>query len=162
MHEAMKISRLLLSMALGVLATAMIGHAQHFRSTIRDALARAGVSLTRVSSRPSGAAPGISKILQDTDVIVRGTIGPPTTYLSKDQRDLYTDYPLINPTILFDPGVSSSRTPGPGKGIIVTIRGGGSIQIGGLTFTQKDQALPELPTAAEALFLLKREATNID
>jgi len=38
----------------------------------------------------------------------------------------------------------------------VTILGGGSIQIGGLTFTHKADALPELPTGAEALFLLKR------
>ena len=45
---------------------------------------------------------------------------------------------------------------GPAKGIIVIILGGGSIQIGGLAFTHKADALPELPTGAEALFLLKR------
>jgi hypothetical protein len=152
----MKISHSLLIMALGVLATATIGYAQDFRSTIPEALARAGESLSRHTTTPSGVAPDMSEILQDTDVIVRGTIGQPTTYLSKDQRDLYTDYPLINPTVLFDPAVSSTGTPGPAKGIIVTILGGGSIQIGGLTFTQKPDALPELPTGAEALFLLKR------
>jgi hypothetical protein len=143
-------------MALAVLGTVTTSYAQDPRSTIPDALAQAGVSLSRHTTTPSGVAPDITRILRDTDVIVRGTIGPPRTYLSKDEKDLYTDYPLINPIVLFDPGVSSSRTPGLAPGITVTIFGGGTVRIGGLTFTSKPDALPELPTGAEALFLLKR------
>jgi hypothetical protein len=70
--------------------------------------------------------------------------------------DIFTDYPLINPIVLFDSGASPSRVPGPANGITVTILGGGSIQIGGLTFTSSADALPSLPTGTEALFLLKR------
>ncbi len=64
--------------------------------------------------------------------------------------------PLINPIVLFDPGVSSSRTPGLAPGSTGTILGGGTIQIGGLTFTSKPEALPELPVGTEGLFLLRR------
>jgi hypothetical protein len=98
----------------------------------------------------------MDEVLRETEVIVRGTIGPGRTYLSKDQMEIYTDYPLINAMVLFDPVVGSSRTPGGSpREIIVTILGG-VIQIGGLTFTSRPEALPELPIGAEALFLLKR------
>lgn len=95
-------------------------------------------------------------LLRETELIVRGTIGAPTkAYLSSDERSIYTDYPLVKPIVLYDSRVQSSRTPGHGPEVTVTVLGG-SIQIGGLTFTLIPDALADLPVGTEGLFLLKR------
>src|SRR5258708_3333775 len=153
----MKCWRLVSMTALAALVVSMASHAQDAPQleTIPQRLARVGESLTDRPSVPSGIA-DMAVVLRETELIVRGTIGAPTkAYLSKDQRSIYTDYPLIKPSVLHDSRVQSSRAPGLGPEVTVTILGG-SIQIGGLTFTLTPQALSELPVGAEGLFLLKR------
>lgn len=153
----MDLSRSLSIMALAVVATATTSSAQGAPQleTIPQMLARVGKSLTSSPSTPSGIT-DMDRVLRETELIVRGTIGSPTqAYLSEDQRSLYTDYPLVKPMVLYDSRVQSSRTPGRGPEITVTILGG-SIQVGGLTFTSKPEALSELPVGTEGLFLLKR------
>jgi hypothetical protein len=153
-------------MALAALVTSTTSYAQDapHLETIPETLARVGESLTSRPSIPSGIA-DMAEILRQTELIVRGSIGSPTkAYLSKDQRDIYTDYPLIKTIVLFDSTVQSFRTPVLGSEVTVTVLGG-SIQraVPGppfrerlLTFTLIPKALPELPTGAEGLFLLKR------
>src|SRR5262245_2506721 len=109
--------------------------------TIPQRLARVGESLTSRPSTPSGVA-DMADVLKQTELIVRGTIGPPTkAYLSKDQRAIYTDYPLVKPVVLYDSRPRSSSTPGLAPAITVSILGG-SVEIGGLTYTVIPEALP--------------------
>jgi hypothetical protein len=153
----MNCRRLVSIMALAALVTSIASYAQDAPQweTIPQTLARAGESLTDRPSIPSGIA-DMAEVLRQTELIVRGTIGSPSkAYLSKDERSIYTDYPLIKPIVLYDSRPQSSRTPGLGPDIAVTVLGG-SIQIGGLTFTLTPRALPELPVGTEGLFLLKR------
>jgi TonB family protein len=122
--------------------------------TIPQTLARVGESLTSSPSIPSGIV-DMDDVLSETELIVRGRIGSPRkAYLSPDQRDIYTDYPLIKPTVLYDSTAQSSRTPGPGADMAVTVLGG-AIQRGGLRYTLMPEALPELPVGADGLFLLQ-------
>jgi hypothetical protein len=153
----MNCRRLVSMMALAALVTSMVSYAQDAPQleTIPQTLARVGESLTSRPTIPSGIV-DMALVLRETELIVRGTIGSPTkAYLSEDQRSIYTDYPLVKPIVLYDSRVQSSRTPGRGPEMTVTILGG-SIQIGGLTFTSIPEALSELPVGTEGLFLLKR------
>jgi hypothetical protein len=152
----MSFLRPVLIMAVAVVVTSLASYAQDAPQleTIPQTLARVGESLTDRPSIPSGIAE-MAQVLRQTELIVRGTIGSPTkAYLSKDQMAIYTDYPLIKPIVLYDSRVQSSRTPGLGPEVTVTVLGG-SIQSGGLTFTLIPQGLPELPVGTEGLFLLK-------
>lgn len=153
----MKLLRLVSIMMLAALVTSMASYAQDAAQleTIPQTLARVGESLTDRLTIPSGTA-DMAEILRQTELIARGTIGSPSkAYLSTDQRAIYTDYPLINPIVLYDSRLQSSRTPGLQPEITVTVLGG-SIQIAGLTFTLIPEALHELPVGTEGLFLLKR------
>jgi hypothetical protein len=123
--------------------------------TIPQRLARVGQSLTSQPTIPSGTA-SVADLLREAELIVRGTIGSPTkAYLSKDETQIYTDYPLINPIVFYSSRPQSSGTPGPAPAIAVTVFGG-SVQIGGLTYTLEPKALPKLPVGSEGLFLLRR------
>ena len=122
-------------------------------ATIPEQLAKAGRSLSSGASIPSGLAPTIDDILADTDLIVTGIVGEPRSYLSDDQMDVYTDYPILNPVVLYQSGVVASRVTNM-PGIIATVVGG-TVMIDGLTFTSTPEALPRLEPGSESLLLLK-------
>jgi hypothetical protein len=69
--------------------------------TIPEMLRTAGESMSGGPTIPSGVAPTLDRVLADTDMIVTGVVGQPRSYLSDDQRDVYTDYPLSNPAFLY-------------------------------------------------------------
>lgn len=144
--------RRLLVTVLAAFVLAATIHAQ--LATIPEQLAREGRSLSAGPSIPSGLAPPFDRILGDTDVIVRGLVGEPRSYLSDDQLDVYTDYPLINPVVLYQSALVTATKPGMPT-VIVTLLGG-RIMINGLTFTSTHEALPSLEPGEECLFLLKR------
>jgi hypothetical protein len=124
-------------------------------TTIPEQLARAGSSLMSGPTIPSGPAPSLDSVLLRTDIIVRGEVGDPRSYLSEDQTDVLTDYPIRNPVILYSREGSSGVVPGRSTAITVTILGG-TVSINGLTFTSQHAALPTLESGAEGLFCLER------
>lgn len=83
--------------------------------TIPQQLAEQGTDLRSGASVPSGASPDVDVILRDTDVIVRGVVGNPRSYLSDDQLTIFSDYPIAKPVILFDTMIASSSKPGPAQ-----------------------------------------------
>ncbi|HXG89981.1 MAG TPA: hypothetical protein VNJ02_16760 [Vicinamibacterales bacterium] len=123
------------------------------RETIPEAVARG--STGRIRTAPSGLAPAMTEILRDTDMVVRGTIGKPRSYLSEDQRDVYTDYPIMNFVILYQARVHASRVSGVAQSVTVT-QLGGTILMNGVNFTQTEHGLGPLEPGAEGLFLLQR------
>ena len=118
--------------------------------TIPDAVARGAKG--RVRSQPSGRIPSLRDLLLTADLVVRGTVADPSSYLSDDKRDVYTDHVLTNTTVLYRSVIPSSPQPGPPTPIIVT-QLGGSIPIGGITFTQQEMGLPQIPRGTEGLFV---------
>ena len=122
--------------------------------TIPEQLAQAGHDLKSGATVPSGRAPEIEFVLQQTDLIVRGIVGEPKSYLSNDQTDIFSDYPIKNPTVIFDILVARLPQPFPIE-IVVTIEGG-TVTVSGLKFTMAPGALPNLRPGSECLLLLKR------
>jgi len=103
---------------------------------------------------PSGPPPTVNDVLADTDVIVRGVLGEPKTYLSEDQAVILTDYPIIKPSILYQSTATRTLTPGL-PAITITLLGG-TYTRNGLSFTTKHEALPLPDPGIEGLFLLTR------
>jgi len=123
--------------------------------TIPQAMARGATR--RFSSAPSGKAPTMSELVRKADLVVRGTVGTPTAYLSDDNMDVYSDYPLIDAVVLHGFTPPSSR---PGPQMIVVTQLGGTIVQGNLKFTQIEDGLPALKPGSEGVFVLKQVGTK--
>jgi hypothetical protein len=96
-------------------------------------------------------------LLSDTDLIVRGVVGTPRSYLSDDQRDVLSDYPILNLTVVYQArGLARALDPAA-KTMTVTLDGG-VIEIDGLTFMSRPGALPQLDPGSETVLCLKRTA----
>jgi hypothetical protein len=130
-------------------------YSQSIGRTIPQSLAAAGTSLNGAVTTPSGPAPSMDIVVRQTDVILSGIIGESRSYLSKDQREVYTDYTILKPVFLYSRSLVTSSKPEIPRETLVTLAGG-TISINGLTFTLIHQALPSLEPNTECLFLLKR------
>lgn len=124
--------------------------------TIPQQLAEQGTDLMSGATVPSGASPDLDVVLRDSEMIVRGVVGNPRSYLSDDQTTICSDYPILEPVILFDTMIASSSKPGPPEIEIVVTLEGGKLTLGGLTFTVTPGGLPGLEPGSECLLLLKR------
>jgi len=118
--------------------------------TIPEAVARGAKGRSR--SQPSGPVPNIRELLSSADLVVRGAVADSVSYLSDDQKDVYTDHLLTNTTVLFRSAVPSSAQPGPPTPIVVT-QLGGAVLLGDVTFTQVEEGLPQFERGSEGLFI---------
>ena len=145
--------------SLAILAVAMLLPAVSYAQgdTIPERLAQGSMGRTRGSG--SGHPPSITKLLNETDMVVRGIVGQPRVYLSDDQRDVYTDYPLEKPVVLYEARLASSAAPGTVPAVTVT-QLGGTITINGLTFKHEEEGLSALVPGTAGLFLLRRIGTQ--
>jgi hypothetical protein len=130
--------------------------AQAQRVTIPEAVARGGVS--GVGTAPSGPEPTIEAILEKTDLVIVGTVGEPHSYLSQDQLDVNTDFPVKDATVFYYkyPPAKSPETDNNTQQALTLTQLGGSILIDGKRFTQLENALPALQPGTKGLFLLQR------
>ncbi len=135
--------------------------AQDQRQTIPEGIASGAVGSI---SQSCGLGPLLpfSDLLHQTDLLVAGTVGESRSYLSDDERDVYTDRalelvrvyyrrPVPAPTaLLARPGIV------PEPPIVITELGG-TIVVTGQSFTQdvRNQAR-KLSPGMTGLFLLKR------
>jgi len=98
----------------------------------------------------------VATLLKTTDVIVTGTIGEPLPgYLSDDQRNVYTDYPVLNPVFAYQAHMMPVSAPGATPTIAIT-QPGGTINVNGTMFSMKHYGLPKLQPGTQGLFLLQR------
>jgi hypothetical protein len=123
-------------------------------ATIPELLARAGTSLKAEQNLPSGYVPTVDHVLGAADVIAKGVVGSPHTYLSEDEREIFTDYPLLNPAIVYQSAAVASDMPVRPR-VTITLLGGVYKQ-NGLTFTSSHAALPTLEPGTKGLFILRR------
>jgi hypothetical protein len=147
-------SGLLPSVLILAFAASAVAAANGQGQTILEMLAAGATG--RVRTVPSGAPPTIAELLQDTDVIVRGIVGQPRRYLSEDQRDVFTDYPILNPWYVYQPVLVTSKTPSA-PGVVVVTQLGGAVTVNGARFTQTEEGLLPLESGIEGLFFLKRD-----
>jgi len=140
---------------LGALSAVGVG-AQASGPTIPDVLAKLGKStnLSGFVGMPSGTPPSIEEILRKTDMIVRGTVEGAKARLSDDERMVYTDYTIGEPAVLYESRMLESPTPGSRPPISFSALGG-TVNIAGLTYTLRVDALPPLEVGQTCLFLLK-------
>jgi len=131
------------------------GSASSQSPTIPEMLAKAGTPLTLNLDVPSGPAPSVDQLLETTDVVVRGVVEAPRSYMSPDERDVWTDYVIRNPRILYQSSPDLSHKPGTTAAFTVTIYGG-AIEINGLAFKSDHAALPLLTAGQEYLLLLQQ------
>lgn len=143
------------ALVLSVLNSASVGRAegQDLRQSIPEAVAAGAVS--SVATTPSGPVPRVDDLLRTADLVVVGTVGEPHSYLSDDQRDIYTDYSLLGSVVLFDSRFGALSAPHGDPTVTVTQRGG-TLLVHGVMFTHKESALAPLRAGREGLFILQR------
>jgi hypothetical protein len=95
---------------------------QEQRETIPEAVAQGAVS--SVATVPSGQVPTMRSLLPEADLVVTGIVGDSRSYLSKDQRDIYTDYSIDDPVFLYQSKLVATSQPGMVPQVIVTQLGG--------------------------------------
>ena len=137
--------------ALALVAVPLLVSAQH--ETIPEAIVRGAYG--RIRTPGSGVGPSVDDILRRTDIVVRGVLGEPRSYLSDDQRDVLTEYPMIEPIFLYQAQFTSASLPGILPTMTVT-QLGGTVVLNGVTYTQAEQSLLPLQRGFEGLFLLQR------
>jgi hypothetical protein len=133
-----------------IVATASVG-AQS--ATIPERMAKGAVGSVTAGA-PSGIGPSVATLLDSTDILVTGKLGAGHSYLSKDQTEIFTDFPLENARVLFQRTAATMDRPGSLSGLSVTQRGG-TITVDGRAFTQKEGGLLPLQPGGEVLCLLK-------
>ena len=93
-------------------------------------------------------------MVRNADVIVEGTLTKGRSYLSSDQRELFTDYELAPGRPIADRGLLTMRVPGPRTPVIVRQWGGETI-IDGVRVKLYDENFPPIPTQVRLLLFLK-------
>ncbi len=124
--------------------------------TIPQVLSEANASIGRTVQTEYGGIPSFESVAKTADLIVRGVVGEPLVRLSDDLMDVYSDYPIINPVILFPSSATNTDRPGVARSVVVTAIGG-TITINGRSFYLEHKELPPLRPGIECLFLLRRK-----
>jgi hypothetical protein len=123
--------------------------------TIPELLKAANTSLGR-SIKGSGPVPHLEVVMQTTDAIVRGTLGPRRSYLTDDQMNLYSDYEVLNAVFLYGEDPTQKITK---AGVTLTVLGG-QVEIDGLTFTMETSAVPALASGVEYVLLRTQQGDS--
>jgi hypothetical protein len=149
--------RLLVAAALLVTA-----HAQtQPRETLLAAVRRTNGPIVR--GQAPGAMPKTSfeSLVRESDLIVRGTLSEPYTYLAEEGTTLYTDYAIRNVEVLFSSITTTSPKPTfSAEGITLT-QLGGTTALEGHQVIVSHRALEPLRPGMEGIFLLsRREGKN--
>jgi len=103
--------------------------------------------------------PSLGKMVQAADLIVLGTVGTGKTYLSADQRDLYTDY-LVTPRRVLAQRIPAQSSPRAAAAPIIVKRWGGQIVLNGVSVTQEEHDLRTFQSGDDLLLLLMYDKTD--
>jgi hypothetical protein len=145
----------LLTLVLGLVGTATA--VSQTQPTIPEWLAARGRDSTLVINVGSGASPSVDSLLRRTDRIAKGTLGSSRSFLSEDQRQIFTEFQIVSPTILFDRNPPVGSRPGVVEPVTVT-QLGGTVTINGLRFTEINETLPLMKEGTTVLVLLEQKA----
>lgn len=124
--------------------------------TIPEMLAQTDGPLVRTINVEPGLPPSLDELIAKADVIVRARVGFPVTYLSEDQKMVWSDYPLEDPLYAFPALAGATSRPGTINEIRVK-HIGGTLTVDGRKVKVTFQQLPNLTPGAECLFFLNHE-----
>ena len=122
--------------------------------TIPESLAQQGVPLGRSVGVWSGPAPSVEQVLAQTDLVVRGVVTQTRSYLSPDEREVYTDYDIRSPSIQYRASAVTQPRGGSASTLTITLLGG-IVELNGLQFKSEHKGLPALVSGDEYVLLLE-------
>jgi hypothetical protein len=93
----------------------------------------------------------LDTLIKTADLILYGVVSRNVTYLSEDERDLFTDSTIMPIRVVVQRNVSTSARPGLPAPVVVK-RWGGQAVINGIQVSQEQRNLRAL-TAGEEVFL---------
>jgi hypothetical protein len=124
---------------------------------LRDEASQADGPIERVVGEPLWDGSSLSSVLNNPDLIVRGTVaGNSVAYLSSDGRQILTDYRLNNAQVIFTTGISVSLRPGMLPAPVTVTQLGGSMMLEGKRVTVRHKGLPPLESGTDGVFVLIR------
>jgi hypothetical protein len=124
--------------------------------TLPEQAARLNQPITRTRTRELVSMP-LEKVVEQSDLVVHGTLHLLRTYLSEDKMELYTDYEVEPLRVLaVRTKVAGSREPG--RQPIVVRQWGGRMDIGGVPVEMIDSNLPLLPAEEQAILCLRYDS----
>jgi hypothetical protein len=145
------------SLLLACLTTAAIS-AQQNGPTLRE-LARRGAPapLLRTVQRELVPYP-LEQIIPKADLVIHGRVKAAQSYLSSDERSVYTDYVMTPIRLLYEPP-SASGQPREPKTVTVK-RWGGQIALEGVSVTLEDLDLAQFQVGDELFLVLALDKSD--
>ena len=95
----------------------------------------------------------LEQIVRPADLVLYGTVNLIRTYLSEDQRELYSDYEVTPLRVMIQKVAVSTSTPGQARPIIVK-QWGGHTTIDGVFVSVEDDDLRPMSSGAEVILVL--------
>ena len=104
----------------------------------------------------------LEQVLPRAELVVHGIVERVTTYLSADQKDLYTDYSIRPLRVIRQPATPALTRPGsaPAPRPIVVTRWGGQTTIEGVQVIQEDADVRAFEAGEEVVLLLACNNTD--
>ena len=121
--------------------------------TVRDTARQSAPGPVTISTGCECPEVTLEALASGADIVVQGRVTPLKTYLSPDERALFTDY-LVTPTRIFlqrITQISAAREAPP----IVLTRQGGTAVIEGVQVTAVDRNVPPLNAGGEYILFLR-------
>ena len=139
------------SLWLAFVTTAAVS-AQQSEPTLRD-LARRWAPAPLVQTRQRELVPyPLEEIIPKADLVIHGRVKAAQSYLSGDERAVYTDYVITPIRVLYEPPRRASGQAG-GPRTVTLKRWGGQITLDGVSVTLEDRDLAQFQVGDE-LFLV--------
>ena len=102
------------------------------------------------------APPPFETIVKSADLIVHGSLKKLRTYLSADQRTLYTDFEVVPTNTIAGSAISANAKPGPSP--LILRQWGGETEIDGVLVKITEEGFPLLPVDQPLLLILRFNA----
>lgn len=122
------------------------------RAAVRDGKPLRVLSLAEIH------AFALDDLAGNADVILEGHLVQLNSYLSTDEKAIYTDYQIIPRRMIVDRG-ERAATPSPGRPLVVSILGG-EVNIEGTRVTYVDSTLAPFTKDSRLLLFLQRKADD--
>lgn len=133
------------------------------RPTLPELVRRFGPTPVHQSRTRDLAIQSLESALPEAELVVYGTVERATTYLSADQKDLFTDYLIMPLRIVRQPPRPPDTRPGRRQPAVVPIiltRWGGQMTIDGVQVTQEDRDLRSFGDGERVWLLLAHDGVG--
>jgi hypothetical protein len=109
-----------------------------------------------------GPTPSFADVVNPSDLIVRGIVSRRTSYLTRDERDIYTDYELTILQVLFQREVIATSRPGVAVPIVFKSQGGHLVIDGHQVIVEAktNNATVSLNVGEDVYLFARRDATD--